>query len=291
MPKCQSTFHTPVSHRLNTPRTESFASSLEIPKSAMKPTNYDSKSNEASGNIAIDGDNETNDNKTDRKETAKIKFVQRVADNDQNYHTPISFKMNKFMMCFKSEPDLSRAQSGNDNQPTLNRGRFIARKLLSGVSMVNLRRPFANSVEKAATIAEATCNEVENTTNCENSSAEALEVLPNDIDDDDMCNVGTVEVPAIVATDDSKIDDDDEDFVDDEEVDREYDDSVEKENRIPLMCKTIEYIPKSKTQTPTVACNAVLSDSIANDSVSPITKSTIRMSKAMQVGANRHIRS
>lgn len=244
----------------------------------MKETNYD-KSNEALDNIAIDGDNETNDNKSDRKETAKIKFVQRVVDNDQNYHTPISFKMNKFMMCFKSEPDLSRVQNANDNVPALNRGRFIARKLLSGVSMVNLRRPFANPVEKAATITEATSNEIDDTTNNdEHVSAQALEVPPNDIDDDGVCNVGTVEMPAFIATDDDKIDDDDEDFVDDEEVDREYDDSVDKENRSPLQCKTIEYISKSKSHTPTV-----LSDSIANDSVSPITKSTIRMSKAMQV--------
>lgn len=264
----------------------------------MKPTNYDSKSNQALDNLAINGDNETNDNKTDRKETAKIKFVERVIDNDQNYHTPISFKMNKFMMCFKSEPDLSRVQNypnGNENVPALNRGRFIARKLLSGVSMVNLRRPFANPIEKVTTITEATSNEIDDkTNNDEHVSAEALEVSPNDIDgngdDDGNRVVGTVDLPAIVAIDDNKIDDDDEDFVDDEEVDREYDDSVDKENRSPLQCKTIEYISKLKSQTPTIGCSATLSDSMANDSVSPITKSTIRMSKAMQVSAIQKIR-
>lgn len=87
--------------------------------------------------------------KSERKEPTKIRFVEHD-NNERNYHTPISFKMNKFIMCFKSEPDLSRVQSDNDIEPILNRGRFIAKKLLSGVSMVNLRRPFANSTEKRA---------------------------------------------------------------------------------------------------------------------------------------------
>lgn len=89
---------------------------------------------------------------SERKEPTKIRFVEDE-NNEQNYHTPISFKMNKFIMCFKSEPDLSRVQSDTESEPMLNRGRFIAKKLLSGVSMVNLRRPFANSAEKRANAA------------------------------------------------------------------------------------------------------------------------------------------
>lgn len=97
--------------------------------------------------------------KSERKEPTKIRFVEHE-NNEQNYHTPISFKMNKFIMCFKSEPDLSRVQSDSESEPILNRGRFIARKLLSGVSMVNLRRPFANSTEKRAIAANKKSTEI-----------------------------------------------------------------------------------------------------------------------------------
>lgn len=272
---------------MNAPHTDSFSSTLETPKSTLKAT----KSADALETIAIDGDNATNDTKTDRKETAKIKFVE-TEENDQNYHTPISFKMNKFMMCFKSEPDLSRAQNGSEHEPTLNRGRFIAKKLLSGVSMINLRRPFANSSEKATIIATTTETTTEPETvstaaddenKVDDMPTEAVELPKNDIE---ICNkVAMVEVPTIII-DENKIDDDDEDFVDDEEVDREYDDSVDKENRSPIQCKTIEYIPTLKPLPSTaIGCVAALSDSITNDSVSPITKSTHRMSKAMQVRA------
>lgn len=279
-PKSKSTFHTPLNQRLNAPHTESFTSTLETPDSVMKPT----KSADILETIAIDGDNEKNENNVDRKETTKIKFVEND-DHDQNYHTPISFKMNKFMMCFKSEPDLSRVQNGSEHVPILNRGRFIAKKLLSGVSMINLRRPFANSSEKATittTVTETMANDVNKV---ENLSMKILEVSQNE---SEVYNkiISTVNLPVII-TDENKIDDDDEDFVDDEEVDREYDDSVDKENRSPIQCKTIEYVSKLKslpTATSTTSgCGAVLSDSIANDSVSPITKSTHRMSKAMQV--------
>lgn len=98
----------------------------------------------------MDKENEPpKEEKSERKEPTKIRLVEHE-NNEQNYHTPISFKMNKFIMCFKSEPDLSRVQSDSESEPMLNRGRFIAKKLLSGVSMVNLRRPFANSTEKRA---------------------------------------------------------------------------------------------------------------------------------------------
>lgn len=298
------TFQTPVSHRVNAPRTEPFASTLETPKSAMKLSKDDNQSlaDEEKTTASMDSD-ESNDIKIDRKENPKIKFVQMADSNEQNYHTPISFKMNKFIMCFKSEPDLSRVQNITDDAPILNRGRFIAKKLLSGVSMINLRRPFGNASEKPTTTTSTTSttattvemaekietteasetsgtatNEESNEESMQNAS-ESLKVAQHETE---ACTVSSIATPSIV-TDDDKIDDDDEDFVDDEEVDREYDDSVDKENQIPLQCKNIDFI--SKLEPVKAITNCALSDSIAtvNDSVSPITKSTHRMSKAMQV--------
>lgn len=298
----KSTFQTPVSHRVNVAsRSESFASILETPKSALKQIKVENQSADAEKIIANDN-GDSNVIKSDRKENPKIKFVEStVADDEQNYHTPTSFKMNKFMMCFKSEPDLSRVQNTNKDATTLNRGRFIAKKLLSGVSMVNLRRPLANSNEKQTNAMETVTNDtetvvnnMETVANSTETAANSTETVANDEmnkeimqNDAEPCETvqhdtaSSITTPTIIA-DNGKIDDDDEDFVDDEEVDREYDDSADKENRSPLHCKTIDFIPKLE---PVVAINCALSDSIAtvNDSVSPITKSTHRMSKAMQV--------
>lgn len=247
----------------------------------MKSNKGESKSADTLDKIAIDGvDGEASETKSDRKENAKIRFVQ-CTDNEPSYHTPISFKMNKFMMCFKSEPDLSRVQSGSDD-PVLNRGRFIAKKLLSGVSMINLRRPFANSSEKATITSMETATPI--VENCpdkmQSETITALEVPECAVE---TYKIPSVEVPAMIL--DDKIDDDDEDFVDDEEVDREYEDCNDKENRSPIPCNTIDFITKLKPSTTTTAIgvNIPLADSITNDSVSPITKSTHRMSKAMQV--------
>lgn len=305
----KSTFQTPVSHRVNVAsRSESFASILETPKSALKQIKVENQSADAEKIIADDS-GDSNEIKSDRKENPKIKFVEcTVADDEQNYHTPTSFKMNKFMMCFKSEPDLSRVQNTNKDATTLNRGRFIAKKLLSGVSMVNLRRPLANSNEKQTNAMETVTNDTETVANSTETEANSTETVANSTEtvansteivandemnkeimqnDAESCETvqhdtaSSITTPTIIA-DNVKIDDDDEDFVDDEEVDREYDDSADKENRLPHHCKTIDFIPKLE---PVTALNCALSDSIAtvNDSVSPITKSTHRMSKAMQV--------
>lgn len=84
-------------------------------------------------------------------ELAKLNAKQK--ENEENYQTPVSFKMNKFMMCFKSEPDLSRVQdASSEDRSKLNRGRFIAKKLLGGVSMINLRQPLAASNDRVNTI-------------------------------------------------------------------------------------------------------------------------------------------
>lgn len=244
----------------------------------MKPIKCKGQSSDTIEKNHIDDGGEPVEIKRDRRENAKIKFVQSKIENDQNYHTPISLKMNKFMMCFKSEPDLSRVQNTDDNAPMLNRGRFIAKKLLSGVSMINLRRPFANSSEKAIIATDPATTDENSTEKSANLPTDAPELANDAVDAGQMATTKTV--PIIVA---AKIDDDDEDFVDDEEVDREYDDSVDKENRSPFQCNTIDYMTKLKPPTTTISCAIPLSDSLANDSVSPITKSTHRMSKAMQV--------
>lgn len=121
--------------------------------------------------------------KSERKVPTKIRFVEHE-NNEQNYHTPISFKMNKFIMCFKSEPDLSRVQSNSESERILNRGRFIAKKLLSGVSMVNLRRPFANSTEKRAIAANKKSTEI---VEDEKSIDEPVEAQPTPSKDEIDC--------------------------------------------------------------------------------------------------------
>lgn len=245
--------------------------------------------NDALKPIAIDDDDDddvdskTNEMQNELKETTKIKFVQH--ETEQHYHTPISFK-NKLIMCFKSEPDLSRVQNTNKHSPMLNRGRFIAKKILSGVSMINLRRPFVNSCEKATITIESMRNDANNKeTNAHVSVASPIVVTTENIESEPNTQM-SIGVQPVIILNANKIDDDDEDFVDDEEVDREYDDSVDKENQSPLFqCKKIEYNATLKLPSSTNAnsCGITLSDSISHDSVSPITKSTHRMSKAMQV--------
>lgn len=227
---------------------------------------------------------ETN-TKTDRKESnPRIKFVEHEDHhNERNYHqTPSSCKMNKLMMCFKSEPDLSRVQNISENVPMLNRGRFIAKKLLSGVSMINLRRPFSNGSGNGAG------NEKPASAVVESSSSKTAhndrETIPLECVTD-VCSSVVAKQPMH----EDNIDDDDVDFVDDEEVDREYDDSVDKENQTPFQTVTpMSYMAKLKQQqqqsVSSIGCNNIaLCNSLGNDSVSPITKSTHRMSKAMQV--------
>lgn len=81
------------------------------------------------------------------------------------------------------------------------------------------------------------------------------------------------------------INEDDDDFVDDEEVDREYNESIDDEgiDTVTELKQPVDQLSKLKSVSVAVSGNSALSDSIANESVSPITKSTHRMSKAMQV--------
>lgn len=190
-------------------------------------------------------------------------FINNIKHNEK-------IKVNKFMMCFKSEPDLSRFLRGNEGAPNLSQGRFISKNILGGVSMMNLRRSSINANDQSTNF--KSIKEISN----DEQSCDCIQIPPKlKTDINEALPLNSME---------DKIDDDDDDFVDDEEVDREYDDSIDKENRSPLKSKHLEYISKVQAHPAATAvnCDVALLNS-TNDSVSPITKSTHRMSKAMQV--------
>lgn len=145
--KVEATFQTPITNRLK-PLIED---AIPLPKSpATKPSQPQSGNSDQTDNA---NDKNENIHRSEKiGETIKSVVVENK-ENDDNCHTPITNRINKFMMCFKSEPDLSRAQNNTgDDRSRLNRGRFIAKKLLGGVSMVNLRQPLAASNDRATTL-------------------------------------------------------------------------------------------------------------------------------------------
>lgn len=116
-----------------------------------------------------------------------------------------------------------------------------------------------------------------------------LESCQSELDASDMgCSKATCDsdVQGIEQLEQTN-EEDDVDFVDDEEVDREYNESVDDEgiDTVAELNQPVQIDPFNKLRNVSVAASAnnALSDSITNDSVSPITKSTHRMSKAMQV--------
>lgn len=226
---------------------------------------------------------------------------------DEAMQTPASFSMNKFITCFKSEPNLSKALiEKNDNAPMLNRGRFIAKKLIGGVSMVNLRFPFGANMHEKKSGDEFTPKSARASASIGRSGDGG--VTKKIIFDDETD--GTDNIPAkrhfanilpsesnevaheklndvIVASHTNNIDDDEDDV-----------DFDEKENLPDVECDQPIYLEKLKqasiklgggggSSVTTIGCpsrdNVSMSDSMIGDSVSPITKSTHRMSKAMQV--------
>lgn len=224
---------------------------------------------------------------------------------DEPIQTPASFNMNKFITCFKSEPNLSKASSEkNDDVPMLNRGRFIAKKLLGGVSMVNLRFPFASNFHEKKSADEYTPKSArEEAIINRNTGDGIMKKIVFDIEDDTNTNsmkknesIGTPQKKkkeAIVRSRKDQIDDDEDDV-----------DFDEKENLPDVECDQPTYLAKLKhasimqcgvggvggSSVTTIGCisrdNISMSDSMIGDSVSPITKSTHRMSKAMQVSRN-----
>lgn len=216
-----------------------------------------------------------NDNNASRSETVK---------------TPAPFSMNKFVPCFKSEPNLSKALTDrNDNVSILNRGRFIAKKLLGGVSMVNLGFPFGSNAHEKKPIGEFTPTSTRATVFADriNEPGGAIKKInfENDANADDSNNKNEPVADHLL----NNIDDSDDDV-----------DFDEKENLPDVECDEPSYLEKVKqaysmqcgssgggTIVTTIGClprdNVSMSDSMIGDSVSPITKSTHRMSKAMQV--------
>lgn len=166
-------FETPV-RGMSSNHSESASSPFETPKTTNILKKLDKTVDKVDQTPMGKENKPPKEEKSEQKELTKIRFVEHE-NNKQNYHTPISLKMNKFIMCFKSEPDMSRVQSDSESEPILNRGRFIAKKLLSGVSMVNLRRPFANSTETRAIAASKKSTE---TVEHKNSTDEPLEAKP-----------------------------------------------------------------------------------------------------------------
>lgn len=227
---------------------------------------------------------------------------------DEPIQTPASFNMNKFITCFKSEPNLSKASIGkNDDVPMLNRGRFIAKKLLGGVSMVNLRFPFGSNFNEKKSADEFTPKSTrEEATINRNTAGGIMKKIVFDIDDD--TNTRSMKKNESIGTPQKKIKEaivtSRKDQIDDDEDDVDFD---EKENLPDVECDQPTYLAKLKhasimqcgvggggggggSSVTTIGCisrdNISMSDSMIGDSVSPITKSTHRMSKAMQVSRN-----
>lgn len=254
--------------------------------------------------------------------------VEAADDNksrDEPIRTPATINMNKFITCFKSEPNLSKAlNEKNENVPMLNRGRFIAKKLLGGVSMVNLRFPFGSNSHEKKFVDDLTPKSArEAITVDRNGERSVIKKIVFDIDEDviptkvhfendqktetnvtpraeirddiDLMTPHDKMNEAIVAPHDIPLDDDEDDV-----------DFDEKENLPDVECDQPIYLEKLKqasimqcgggggvgSSVTTIGClsrdNVSLSDSMMGDSVSPITKSTHRMSKAMQVRRNAH---
>lgn len=210
--------------------------------------------------------------------------------------TPASFNMNTFITCFKSEPNLSKALSvKHDNVPMLNRGRFIAKKLLGGVSMGNLRLPFGlNSHEKKSVDEFTPKSRRQQATIDRNGESVVTKKI---IFDDDVDASSSVIADATATVTNMCKKPNAIDNIDDDEDDVDFD---EKENLPDIECDQPNYLEKLKQASINViqcggsaSCmsrdNASMSDSMIGDVVSPITKSTHRMSKAMQVRRINHI--
>lgn len=223
---------------------------------------------------------------------------------DEAIQTPATFNMNKFITCFKSEPNLSKALSEkNDDVPMLNRGRFIAKKLLGGVSMVNLRFPFGSNAQERKSAVEFTPKSTRDAAII-NRNIEGGIMKKIVFDNDDDTNTNSMKKDETIGTPRKEIKEvhviSGEDRIDDDEDDVDFD---EKENLPDVECDQPTYLAKLKhasimqcgvggggSSVTTIGCisrdNISISDSMIGDSVSPITKSTHRMSKAMQVSRN-----
>lgn len=189
-------------------------------------------------------------------------------DCNGDQQTPTSYNMSRFMTCFKSEPNLSKALRANsENVPMLSRGRFIAKKLIGGVSMVNLRLALSGSSEKKS----------ESRLSNQRTDANKRIVFEKSEQIDRTNTTDALPEPAKSA---QRVEF--EDDIDDEDFD-------EKENLPDIECEDDSpFMQATKTTTvgvvqPAAGGSSSMSGLMIGDAVSPITKSTHRMSKAMQV--------
>lgn len=232
--------------------------------------------------------------------TPNVKSKDSHGDSEA-IHTPVSIHVNKFRTCFKSEPNLSKALTErSDNVPMLHRGRFIAKKLLGGVSMVNLRFPFGSHSHDKRSSAEFTPKSTRALIARNGDNGINKKIIFNNENDDvhstnlkptDNQRIETIVTshgsnrPQSIVSHPNRMDDDEDDV-----------DFDEKENLPDVECDDPVYLEKVKqasiiqcagSSVTTISCisrdNMSMSDSIIGDSVSPITKSTHRMPKAMQV--------
>lgn len=224
--------------------------------------------------LAKDADSETHvENKivlsNSAQKSKQTESTNHWGDSNENQQTPMSYNMSRFMTCFKSEPNLSKALRVNsENVPMLNRGRFIAKKLIGGVSMVNLRLALSGSSEK------------KNESGPRNQRRDANKRIIFEDEKKEQIETDKTRVLPEPVKSAQRVEF--EDDIDDEDFD-------EKENLPDIECEDDSpFMQATKTTTVSVMQSVAggsssISDLMIGDAVSPITKSTHRMSKAMQV--------
>lgn len=175
--------------------------------------------------ISDDGDhNDEDDKENEQDEVAAL-----------NEKTAMPFNKAAIKIFHKSEPNLSNVLGEKNSTPIINRGKHIAKKLFSSVSMINLRRPFAH------------CHAVQDTLGSQKLDDAAPETPRTS-----LARVSEVASAASRSVGAPKL----------------------------------QYIESSSPIMNESSANETMADSIGRESVSPITKSTHRMSKAMQVMSN-----
>lgn len=185
----------------------------------MANTSKSDKTNTASTTANDDIDSDEQNKENENNEAIMI-----------NEETVMPFNKTMLKAFHKSEPNLSNALTEKNSTPIFNRGKHIAKKLFSSVSMTNLRRSFAH--HQAAL-------------------PDTHKLVQN--------SPKTPRSPTI------------------------------KSNKFTLTCNRsadapkLQYIRSSSPIMNESTANETIHDSIGRESVSPITKSTHRMCKAMQV--------
>lgn len=191
-------------------------------------------------------------------DVSKATIIDDKENEQTNQKTPISAASkplnNKHKTFFKSEPNLSKILFEKNSTPIINRGKHIAKKLFSSVSMINLRRPFCGpcgqeqrreSIESQKFDDKVVATADMTTTTAVTAEAAVTATMPKTLLHLSNC-VSSASMDQIQEISNSSIADD-----------------------------------SSKDLSSADEMNMI--DSIGRESESPITKSTHRMSKAMQV--------